>query len=136
VGEEIPAERVADIVPGKTTKEEILRWFGAPEQYTDATLLARVFDAGEIASEDLIALPFADLLVYEIDDVNARVLITLIFNWVRADLLRDRLVIYFDDHDVVLYYGITRQRDEEPPLFAPDHRVNKVEPVIEAPPSQ
>ena len=132
VGEEIPDERVAAIVPGQTTKQDILRWFGAPADYTDATMLARVFDAGEISSRDLVALPFSDLLVYEIDDVNAHVLITVIFNWVRADMLRDRLVIFFDSHDVVLYYGITRQRGA-PPFFAADHRAKKtdnLDPVI------
>jgi hypothetical protein len=120
VGEEIPPERVAQIVPGTTTKTEILQWFGAPDQYTDAAVFARLFDVGEIAAEDLLALPFSDMLVYEIADVNAKVLITVVLNWVRADMLRDRLVIYFDDNDVVLYYGVTRQRGE-PPWYAPEH---------------
>jgi hypothetical protein len=129
VGEEIPAELVSQIVPGKTTKGEILKSFGAPDQYTDAALFARLFDIGEIAAEDLVALPFSDLLVYEIDDVNAHVLITVLFNWVRADMLRDRLVIYFDENDVVLYYGITRQRDELP-WYAPSHRSKELDPMI------
>ena len=130
VGEEIPADRVAQIVPGKTTKTEILHWFGAPDQYTDAALFARLFDIGEIAAEDLLALPFSDMLVYEIDDVNAKVLITVLFNWVRADMLRDRLVIYFDQNDVVLYYGMTRQR-EDLPWYAPSHRSKELDPMIE-----
>ena len=130
VGEEIPPERVAQIVPGKTTKTEILKWFGAPDQYTDAALFARLFDIGEIAAEDLLALPFSDMLVYEIDDVNAKVLITILFNWVRADMLRDRLVIYFDKNDVVLYFGITRQRGELP-WYAPSHRSKELDPMIE-----
>ena len=129
VGEEIPAELVSQIVPGKTTKAEILKSFGAPDQYTDAALFARLFDIGEIAAEDLVALPFSDLLVYEIDDVNAHVLITVLFNWVRADMLRDRLVIYFDENDVVLYYGITRQRGELP-WYAPSHRSKELDPMI------
>ena len=129
-GEEIPAENVAKIVPGKTTKAEILKLFGAPDQYTDAALFARLFDIGEIAAEDLLALPFSDMLVYEIDDVNAKVLITVVVNWVRADLLRDRLVIYFDKDDVVLYYGITRQRDKLP-WYAPSHSSKELDPMIE-----
>ena len=51
-GTEIPADRVAQIVPGKTTKDEILRWFGAPYESTDGEVLTRMFDAGEIAAED------------------------------------------------------------------------------------
>ena len=30
----------------------------------------------------------------------------------RVDLERDRLVVFFDENDVVLYYGITRQRED------------------------
>jgi nucleoid-associated protein YgaU len=50
------------------------------------------------------------MLVYQIVDGNTRIMMTILFNWARVDLLRDRLVIFFDERDVVLYYGITRQR--------------------------
>ena len=109
-GNEIAQDRVAQIVPGHTTKDDILRWFGAPADFTDGEVLARMFDAGEIAAEDLNALPFSDILVYMIADGKARGLITLVFNFMRVDVTYDRLVIYFDEYDVVKYYGITRQR--------------------------
>ena len=112
VGAEIPEDSVARIVPGQTTKDDILRWFGAPSEATDGEIFARMFDAGEIAAEDLVALPFSDMLVYEIIDGNTRILMTIVFNWARVDLLRDRLVVFFDENDVVLYYGITRQRGD------------------------
>ena len=41
-GSEIPVDRVANIVPGVTTKDEILRWFGAPSEGTDGEVLARL----------------------------------------------------------------------------------------------
>ena len=88
-----------------------------------------MFDAGEIAAEDLVALPFADMLVYEILEGDARVLMTIVFNWARVDVKRDRMVIFFDEHDVVLYYGITRQR-LQPGVTAED-RANDVDPVIQ-----
>jgi hypothetical protein len=128
-GTEIPADRVANIVPGKTTKDEILRWFGAPSEESDGAVLSRMFDAGEIAAEDLVALPFADMLVYEILEGDARVVMTIVFNWARVDVKRDRMVIFFDEHDVVLYYGITRQR-LQPGVTAED-RANDVDPVIQ-----
>ena len=71
-GYEIPVDEVAQIVPGVTTKTEVLRWFGAPSQYTDGEILARMFDAGEVVAEDLVALPFADVLVYEIIEGQTR----------------------------------------------------------------
>jgi hypothetical protein len=128
-GAEIPADRVANIVPGKTTKDEILRWFGAPSEETDGEVLTRMFDAGEIAAEDLVALPFADMLVYEILEGDAKILMTVVFNWARVDIKRDRMVVFFDEHDVVLYYGMTRQR-ELLPAPAPD-RLREGDPVIQ-----
>jgi hypothetical protein len=113
VGAEIAEDRVAAIVPGQTTRAQILEWFGAPVQVSDGEIFTRMFDAGEITAEDLVALPFADLLVYEITDGNSRILITLLFNWASVVLTRDRLVIFFDRNDVVLYYGITRQREKK-----------------------
>jgi hypothetical protein len=113
-GTEIPADRVAQIVPGRTTKDEVLRWFGAPYEATDGEVLTRMFDAGEIAAEDLVALPFSDMLAFEILEGDARILMTILFNWARVDVKRDRLVVFFDERDVVLYYGYTRQRVEEP----------------------
>ncbi|MEM7410136.1 MAG: hypothetical protein AAF430_07885 [Myxococcota bacterium] len=115
-GFEIPQSRVDQIVPGETTKADILQWFGAPADATDGEIFARLFDAGEVSADDLVALPFSDLLVYEITDGEARILMTILYNWSRVDIHRDRLMIFFDENDVVLYYGITRQRpqDREP----------------------
>ena len=109
-GREIPQSRIERIVPGETTRAEILHWFGSPAHYTDGAIFARLADAGEIAAEDLAALPFADLLVFEILEGEGRALITILFNYVQITAERDRLVVFFDENDVVLYYGFTRQR--------------------------
>jgi hypothetical protein len=131
-GSEIPADRVARIVPGTTTKDEILRWFGAPSEATDGEVLTRMFDAGEIAAEDLVALPFADMLVYEILEGDAKILMTIVFNWARVDVKRDRLLVFFDERDVVLYYGLTRQRVEESAAAEPaEQDRRKGDPVIQ-----
>jgi hypothetical protein len=112
MGNEIAQDRVEQIVPGKTTKADILRWFGAPAEFTDGEIFARLTDIGEIASEDLAALPFSDILVYEIIDGEWRGVLTILFNWSRVQIYRDRLVVFFDANGVVSYYGITRQREE------------------------
>jgi hypothetical protein len=131
-GTEISADRVAQIVPGKTTKDEILRWFGAPAEATDGEVLARMFDAGEIAAEDLVALPFNDMLAFEILEGDAKILMTIVFNWARVDVKRDRLVVFFDEHDRVLYYGVTRQRVAEPAAVeAADQERRTDDPVIQ-----
>jgi hypothetical protein len=131
-GSEIPADRVAQIVPGQTTKDEILRWFGAPSEETDGEVLSRMFDAGEIAAEDLVALPFSDMLVYEILEGDAKIVMTILFNWSRVDVKRDRLVVFFDEHDRVLYYGVTRQRGEDPTTAqAAEENRRSQDPVIQ-----
>jgi len=111
-GTEIPERDVRRIVPGVTTKAQILEWFGAPAEATDGDIFARLVDAGEIAAEDLVALPFADYLVYEISEGSGRAVILLVFNWIRVDIDRDRLMVFFDENDLVLYFGITRQRNQ------------------------
>ncbi len=131
-GTEIPADRVANIVPGQTTKDEILRWFGAPYEATDGEVLTRMFDAGEIAAEDLVALPFSDMLAFEILEGDARIMMTIVFNWARVDVKRDRLVVFFDEHDRVLYYGVTRQRGKEPEAVeTAEQSRRKEDPVIQ-----
>jgi hypothetical protein len=131
-GTEIPADRVSQIVPGKTTKDEVLRWFGAPYEATDGEVLARMFDAGEIAAEDLVALPFNDMLAFEILEGDAKILMTIVFNWARVDVKRDRLVVFFDEHDRVLYYGVTRQRGAEPTTAeAAESERRREDPVIQ-----
>jgi hypothetical protein len=91
-----------------------------------------MFDAGEIAAEDLVALPFADMLVYEILEGDAEILMTIVFNWARVDVKRDRLVVFFDEHDKVLYYGFTRQRAEPAAITEEQQRTEREQdPVIQ-----
>ena len=109
-GREIPQADVEGIVPGVTTRAEILQVFGAPTHYTDGAIFAALAAEGEIAAEDIVALPYADLLVYEILEGEGRALLLLLFNYLQIDAERDRLVVFFDEDDVVLYYGFSRQR--------------------------
>ena len=60
-----PRSASQQIQPGQTSKAEILDWFGAPEAYTDPSGLRRVLDDGVVLPEDVLALPYADVLVFE-----------------------------------------------------------------------
>jgi hypothetical protein len=104
-GNEVPAERVAQIRPGETTKPQILDWFGAPEDYTDPSGLRRIFASGVAVPEDVLQLPYADVLVFELTRGELRGVLLLLFNWFEVHVANDRLVVFFDDQDRVLYYG-------------------------------
>ena len=110
-GNEVPDERVPQIQPGRTTKAEILDWFGAPEDYTDPSGLRRVLDDGVVLPEDVLSLPYADVLVFETTHGRVKGVFTIFFNWFDVHVVSDRLVVFFDDQDRVLYYGYRRGAD-------------------------
>jgi hypothetical protein len=111
-GNQVPTERVPEIQLGTTTKAEILDWFGAPEDYTDPSGLRRVLDDGVVLPEDVLALPYADVLVFETTHGRVKGLLLFFFNWFDIHVASDRLVVFFDDHDRVLYYGFRKGFDE------------------------
>jgi hypothetical protein len=109
---EVPAAEVPKIQPGQTTKSEILDWFGAPEDYTDPSGLRRVLDDGVVLPEDVLALPYADVLVFEETHGRVKGVFLILFNWFDVHVVSDRLVVFFDDQDRVLYYGYRKGSDE------------------------
>lgn len=109
-GREIPQSDVDAIVPGVTTRAQILETFGAPTEYSDGAIFAALVQEGALAAEDVVALPYADLLVFEILEGKGRALLLILFNYLQITAERDRLVVFFDEDDTVLYYGFTRQR--------------------------
>ncbi|MGH7288324.1 MAG: hypothetical protein ACREI8_09940 [Myxococcota bacterium] len=111
-GNQVPAARVGDIRPGETSKAQILDWFGAPEDYTDPSGLRRVLDDGVVLPEDVLALPYADVLVFETTHGRVKGVVLILFNWFDIHVVSDRLVVFFDDQDRVLYYGYRSGGDE------------------------
>jgi hypothetical protein len=110
-GNQVPSERVSEIQPGRTTKAEVLDWFGAPEDYTDPSGLRRVLDDGVVLPEDVLALPYADVLVFEETHGRVKGVLLILFNWFDVHVVSDRLVVFFDDQDRVLYYGFRKGSD-------------------------
>jgi len=105
VGNEVPPDHVSQIRPGETTKAQVLDWFGAPEDYTDPSGLHRIFAEGVAVPEDVLQLPYADVLVFELTRAKLKGVLLILFNYVDVHIANDRLVVFFDDHDRVLYYG-------------------------------
>ena len=107
-GNVVPEERLTQIQPGQTTKGEVLDWFGAPESFTDPSALRRLLEDNEVLPEDVLQMPFADVLVFELTRMRVRGLFLLLYNHVDIRSASDRLIVFFDDSDHVLYYGWRR----------------------------
>ncbi len=111
-GSRIPEDRIKDIQPGITTRQEILAWFGPPQNYSSPTLLNQILREYEVTQEPLTSYPFADILSYEFTQGNFRLLLLILFNYVDATVKTDHLVIFFGQDGRVKYYGFHKGTDE------------------------
>jgi hypothetical protein len=104
-GETIATEQIPRIVPGQTTKTEILAWFGSPQSFADATFIEKFLSEQELDPGTVMDLPFADVFVYRITEGRLRGYVMILYNYIRLDVASDTLVVFFDRQDLVLYYG-------------------------------
>jgi hypothetical protein len=116
----IDEAKVAQIQRGVTTRADILRDLGPPEE----------IDAREITSvdistiEDLEPSEFTERVKdrvvaprwfrYTYSRGNGTALILLVFNYAEFDQKNDYLVVFFDDHDVVEDFAYLKTTDELP----------------------
>jgi hypothetical protein len=112
-GSPLPRERISLIKPGETTKAEVLAWFGAPQGFSDASALERLIRDLDFEPRTVLDLPFADALVFRFTaGAGSGYLLPPVFVKVELRVLSDTLVIFFDEDDRVLYYGIKEETDE------------------------
>jgi len=111
-GSRVAEQRIQDIKPGVTTRQEILEWFGPPQNYLSPTLLNQILREFEVAQEPLTNYPFANILSYQYDRTNFRGVILILFNYVEAEVKSDHLVIFFDENERVKYYGFHKGTEE------------------------
>jgi len=111
-GPNVIAEKVKDIKPGITTKEEIIEWFGPPQNYMSPTVFNKILRDLEVTGEPLTTYPFANILSYQYDQGNIRALILVLFNYAEAKVKSDHLVIFLDENEKVKYYGFRRGTEE------------------------
>ena len=71
-GSAVAAEHIPEIVPGQTTKSQILDWFGAPQGLADAALLESFLVDRDLMPGPVVDLPFADVLVYRLTQGKLR----------------------------------------------------------------
>ena len=111
-GPEILAEKIKDIKPGITTKEEIIEWFGPPQNYMSPTVFNKIMRDLDVTGEPLGTFPFANILSYQYDQANIKALVLVLFNYAEAKVKSDHLVIFLDENERVKYYGFHRGTKE------------------------
>jgi len=107
----VAAEKVPQIVPGHTTKAEILDWFGAPSGLADAQLLESFLVDRELVPGPVVDLPFADVLVFRLTRGQLEGIVLIVFNKVDFHVASDTLIVFFDEHDRVSHYGFRKGTD-------------------------
>lgn len=111
-GPKISAEKIKDIKPGVTTKEEIINWFGPPQNYMSPTAFNQILREIDVTIEPLNVYPFANILSYQYNQGHIRALVLILFNYVEGKVKSDHLVIFLDDDDRVKYYGFYKGTEE------------------------
>jgi hypothetical protein len=111
-GPKISAEKIKDIKPGVTTKEEIISWFGPPQNYISPTVFNQILRELDVTGEPLTVYPFANILSYQYNQSNIRALVLVLFNYVEGKIKSDHLVIFLDDNEKVKYYGFYKGTEE------------------------
>jgi hypothetical protein len=111
-GPKIPPEKIKEIKPGVTTKEEIISWFGPPQNYISPTIFNEILREMDVTREPLTNYPFANILSYQYNRGNIRAIVLVLLNFIEAKVKSDHLVIFLDEHDRVKYYGFHKGTEE------------------------
>jgi hypothetical protein len=111
-GPEISEEKVKEIKPGETTKEDIINWFGPPQNYISPTVFNEILREIDVTREPLTNYPFANILSYQYNRGNIRAIILIVYNFIETKVKSDHLVIFLDDDEKVKYYGFLKGTDE------------------------
>lgn len=112
-GSEIPWERVAQIIPGETTKSEILDQFGAPQNFSAPTAMPEFFESRGLEASSYSRYPFTDVFTYQLSRGKLRGFIAIFYNRFRIDIVSDLVVIFFDEQGVVANVGVRRAPPRE-----------------------
>ena len=114
-GKRVDADQVAEIRPGTTTKADLLAWFGPPSNYSDASLLEELILSEETTGGAGGGAPrrFSDILAWQAHEARLSGIVTIIFNTMKIRTDSDLLVVFFDDDDVVEYFGFRQSQVNE-----------------------
>ena len=113
-GRPIDAGRIANVVVGTSTKADVLREFGPPSAYSALPVVPSPQDPAVTGGEDLLARAEAEsrMFVYEYREDRENFLTVILLTRFRREVVSDRLMVFFDERDVVRYVAFARQTQE------------------------
>lgn len=101
-GSALDPDAVARIVPGESTKGQVLELLGPPEEYVRSEVLAALGDeSARVAGAVALGNRAQDAFTYQLDTLTSRGTMLLLFNHAWAGIESDLLVVFFDGEDRV-----------------------------------
>jgi hypothetical protein len=101
-GSHVDPAVVARIVPGESTKGEVLDLLGPPEEFLRSEVLTSLGDdASRVSGAVALGNRARDAFTYQLDTLSAWASMLLFYNHVRGEIETDLLVIFFDPEDRV-----------------------------------
>ncbi len=105
---------VSQIVPGESTKGQVLDLLGPPEEFVRSEVIAALGDeTTRVSGAIALGNRAQDAFTYQLDTLSAHGSLLVFFNYVRAEIVTDLLVIFFDDEDRVREVSL-RKVSEKP----------------------
>ena len=116
-GRPIDASRIGSLEVGTATKADVLREFGPPSAYSALPVVPAPQDTAAAGGEDLLARAEAEsrMFVYEYREDRENFLTIILFTRFRREVVSDRLMVFFDEGDVVRYVAFSKQTEEPEP---------------------
>jgi len=101
-GSYIDPAAVSQIVPGESTKGQVLDLLGPPEEFLRSEVLTSLGDdASRVSGAVALGNRAQDAFTYQLDTLSAWASMLLFYNHVRGRIETDLLVIFFDPGDRV-----------------------------------
>ncbi len=101
-GSALDPEVFTKIVPGQTSKRQVLDLLGPPEEFVRSEVLAALGDeTARLSGAVALGNRAQDAFTYQRDTLTARGSVWILYNYIRARTESDLLVIFFDREDVV-----------------------------------
>ena len=113
-GRPIDASRIANVAVGTSTKADVLREFGPPSAYSALPVVPSPQAPSVTGGEDLLARAEAEsrMFVYEYREDRENFLTVILLTRFRREVVSDRLMVFFDEGDVVHYIAFSKQTEE------------------------
>jgi len=93
---------VATLVPGQTTKAEVLERLGPPQEYVRPEILTSLTDeTTRIDGAIALGNRSHDAFTWQYDDLEGWGTFLVFYNRIQVDAESELLVVFFDDDDVV-----------------------------------